>query len=500
MELVGQVIVGLFNFQTLLMIVFGTFLGVFVGAVPGLNGAVGVALLVPFTFGLSAENGLLLLGGIYMGSQYGGAITAILLNTPGDVVATCTAMEGYPLAKQGRAKEALYVAIISCVFGGFVGVLTMIGFTPLLAGFALKFGPGEMFLVAIAGLSMSAMLTSKNVLKGFFGVFLGLLFSCVGVDSMSGTDRLTFGLSQLKNGISLIPVIIGLFAISEMIINLGNQNESIAKVDSVPITLREALGSVGKRFSLLLKSSFLGTFIGVLPATGGAVATFVAYAEAKRTSKRPETFGRGNIDGIIAPESANNGAVGGSLVPLLALGVPGSTTAAIMYSALTIHGLIPGPRLFENNAYMAYTFTFGMLLTVVVMGIIGILGIPFFSKIVKVKFSYIVPIVLSFCFLGAYSINNSAFDIVLAVLFGVLGVAFKKNTIPPATVVMGLILGPIVEKNFRRALTISLSKGTSILGYIFSSPLSFVILVVVIFLLLSFVRMNKTSEKLMDGK
>ena len=499
MELVGQVIIGLFNPQTLLMIVLGTFLGVFVGAVPGLNGAVGVALLVPFTFGLSAENGLLLLGGIYMGSQYGGAITAILLNTPGDVVATCTAMEGYPLAKQGRAREALYVAIISCVFGGLFGVLTMIGFTPLLAGFALKFGPGEMFLVAIAGLSMSAMLTSKNVLKGFFGVFLGLLLSCVGVDSMSGTDRLTFGFSQLKNGIPLIPIIIGLFAISEMIINLGNKNESVAEVESVPITFKEALGIVGKRFFLLLKSSFLGTFIGVLPATGGAVATFVSYAEAKRTSKSPQTFGKGNIEGIIAPESANNGAVGGSLVPLLALGVPGSTTAAIMYSALTIHGLIPGPRLFENNANMAYTFTFGMLLTVFVMGFIGIAGIPFFSKIVKVKFSYIVPVVLAFCFLGAYSINNSAFDIVLAVFFGILGVVFKNNTIPPATVVMGLILGPIVEKNFRRALSISHSKGINIIEYIFSSPLSFVILLVVIFLLLSFLRMNKSSEKLMEG-
>lgn len=494
MDLIVQVVSGIFNPLTLFMVVWGTFLGVFVGAVPGLNGAVGVALLVPFTFGLSPENGLLLLGGIYMGSHYGGAITAILLNTPGDVVAACTAMEGFPLAKQGRAKEALYIAICSCVFGGLVGVLTLIFFTPLLASFALKFGPGEMFLVSLAGLTMSGMLTSKNIVKGLFGVAFGIILSTVGVDVMSGTDRLTFGITALKSGIPLIPVILGLFAISEMIINVGEKIESIAEVPFQNIRLREILRIMIKKAGLLVKSSLIGTFIGVLPATGGAVATFVAYAEAKRTSKAPELFGKGNIEGIIAPEAANNAAVGGSLVPLLALGVPGSTTAAIMYGALTMHGLIPGPRLFANYPQVAYTFIFGMLLTVVVMGFVGVGGIPLFARIVKLKLMYVVPTVLAFCIFGAYSIRNDVADIVLAVVFGCVGVVLKRISIPPATIVMGLILGPIMERNFRRALIITEAKDLHFLSYLFSSVLSYLILGVVLVLLYSFFKLNRRAK------
>jgi putative tricarboxylic transport membrane protein len=493
-ELMGQVLGGLFDVQTLVIIAGGTLLGVLVGAIPGLNGAVGVALLVPFTFSMSPENGLLLLGGIYMGSHYGGAITAILLNTPGDVVAACTAMEGYPMARQGKAKEALYTAIISCVCGGFVGVVTLMFFTPILAGFALRFGPAEMFLVALAGLAMSAMLTSKNMLKGFFGVLFGLVLSCVGVDPISGNYRLIFGFDVLKNGIPMIPVILGLFAVSEMMLNLGESIESIANIPSEPITLRQVISKVARKWVLLAKSCAIGTFIGVLPATGGAVATFVAYAEAKRTSKHPELFGHGNIEGIIAPESANNAAVGGSLVPLLALGVPGSATAAIMYSALTMHGLIPGPRLFQSTPIITYTFIVGMLLTVVAMGFIGVAGVPMFSKIVKIKLVYVVPTVLSFCLFGAYSIRNDVFDILLAVVFGILGLVFKRVQIPAATVVMGLILGPIVEQNFRRALIISNAQGINMATYLFSSPLSYAILGVVALLLVSFLRLNRRGQ------
>lgn len=496
MDFFIQCVGNIFDPFTLVLIIFGTFLGIFVGAVPGLNGAIGVALLVPFTFTLSPENGLLMLGGIYMGAHYGGAITAILLNAPGDVVAVCTAMEGNPLAKQGRAKEALYIAIISCVIGGIIGVLTLIFFTPVLAQFALKFGPSQMFLIAIAGLVITAFLTAKNVLKGLFGVMFGIMLSTVGFDMMSGTDRLTFGITNLKAGIPLIPVILGLFAVAEMVSNIGKSSENISQVPFQNIAFITVIKKLTKKWFLLIKSAVLGTFIGVVPGTGGAVATFISYAEAKRTTKEPELFGKGNVDGIIAAESANNGAVGGSLVPLLALGVPGSATAAIMYGAITIHGLIPGPRLFVNHAEIAYTFIYGMVLTVVVMGIIGVTGIPLFSRIIKVKLQVIVPTVLAFCIFGAYSIRNEVFDILLMIVFGILGIIFRKVNIPSAPIVLGLILGSIAEQNFRRALTIANAKDTNILLYLFSDYLSLSILAAVILLLFSFYKLNKSTKKI----
>ena len=496
MEMFSLVLSNIFDPFTLLLPAFGTLLGVFVGAIPGLNGAIGVALLVPFTFGLSPEDGLLMLGGIYMGSHYGGAITAILLNAPGDVVAVCTAMEGNPMAKQGRAKEALYYAILACVVGGLIGVLVLIFFTPMLAKFALKFGPGQMFLIAVAGLVISAILTAKNAIKGLFGVVFGIVLSIVGFDTISGANRLTFGILQLKSGIPLIPVILGLFAITEMVTNVGKASDSISQGPSQNIRIFAVIKAMFKKLGLLLKSSALGTFIGVVPGTGGAVATFISYAEAKRTSKNPERFGNGNPEGIIAAESANNGAVGGSLVPLLALGVPGSATSAIMYGALTIHGLIPGPRLFADHADVALTFIWGMLLTVFIMGAIGILGIPLFSKIVKVKLKFIVPTVLAFCMFGAYSIRNDVFDILLAIIFGIVGLVFRKVNIPPATVVLGLILGPIAEQNFRRALIIANAKDLNIAAYMMNDYLSYLILGVVVLLLISFMKINRSAEAL----
>ena len=495
MGVLNQVALALLDPFTLLLIVAGTGLGVFFGAVPGLSGAIGVALLVPVTFTLSPQNGLLMLGGIYMGSHYGGAISAILLNAPGDVVAACTAIEGYPMSKQGRAKEALYTAILSCVVGGFVGVLVLILFTPLLARFALQFGPAEMFLVAVAGLVVTGTLAARNVTKGLFGVIFGIALSTVGVDPMSGADRLVFGFTPLKAGISLIPVILGLFAIAEILTNSGGQTGQIAETSAKPTSIATVMRYMLKKWLLLSKSTLLGTFIGVVPGTGGAVATFISYAEAKRTSKDSGSFGQGNPEGIIAAESANNGAVGGSLVPLLALGIPGSATSAIMYGAITIHGLIAGPRLFSDHPVVAYSFMYGMLLTVIIMGIIGIAGIPLFSLIVKVKLKYLSPIVLAVCMFGAFSVNNRLFDVLVAIVFGGVGILFRKTNIPPATVVLGLILGPIVERNFRRVLTIAGARSISPLRYVLSSPLSLGILVVVVLLLVSFFRLNRLSRQ-----
>lgn len=484
----------IFQPLTLLLIFIGTAFGIFFGAMPGLNGPIGVALLLPFTFSLDPATGLLMLGGIYMGASYGGSISAILLNTPGTAEAACTAIEGYPLAKQGRGKEALYVSIISCVIGGLTGVIIMIIFTPYLANFALKFGSPEMFLIAIAGLAVVGSLTGKNIAKGLFAASLGILISMVGPDIMSGVDRFTFGIHSLRNGIPLIPVIIGLFAITEMIIQAGRKTGRITDAPYKEASLVSVWKKIIKRPFLVLKSSVLGTMIGILPGAGGAIASFIAYGEAKRTSKRKDLYGYGNTEGIVAAESANNAAVGGSMVPLLALGVPGSATAAIIYGALTIHGLIPGPRLFVNNPEIVYTFILGMVLTVLVMGLIGILGVPMFSKILQVKLVYIIPVVLVFSIFGAYSFRNSLLDVLLAIIFGIIGVVFRKFNVPTAPIVLGIILGPLAEMNLRQSLTIATAKGLNIFEYIFYRPLSIIIFILLLIIVFASLKSIKQSS------
>lgn len=480
MDFIFEIIVSMFNPLTLILILFGVCVGIFVGAMPGLNGPIGVALLLPLTYGLSPENGLLMLGGIYMGTGFGGSVSAILLNCPGAGVAACTALEGYPLALKGRGKEALYYSVLSSSIGGLVGLLAMIFFTPLLVEVALKFGSAEMFLVAVAGLAVVGSILGKSPSRGFFAVALGLLISMVGIDSMAvGKYRLTFGLDSLVPGIPLIPASVGFFAITEMLTLSRNQSQNIVDVPFQEFTVFQALKNIFRKWFVLAKSCLIGTIVGILPGTGGAIASFVSYGEAKRSAKDHKSFGNGNIEGIIAPESSNNAAIGGSFVPMLALGIPGSATSAIMFGALMIHGLQPGPKLFVENAHMAYTFMLGMLLTVICMAIAGILGIPLFSKILKIKTTYIVPTVLVFAMIGAYSARNNVFDVLLAIIFGFVGVFFKKARIPIAPIILGIILGKITEENFRRCLVAAAAEGVNVVNYIFLRPLSIILTVFV---------------------
>ena len=495
MEFYFDALLNVFYPLNLVLIVLGTVAGVIFGALPGLSGPIGVALWLPFTFYLDPKAGLLMLGGRYMGSCDGGSISGILLNTPGSGEAACTTLEGFPMAQKGKAKEALFYSIISSSIGGFVGVVILIFFTPLLARIALKFGPGEMFFIALAGLTVVGSLTGGSLYKGIFSAAFGILVSTVGADIMTGTTRLTFGLWNLEGGIPLIPALIGLFAISEMMVQIGKNISSNINVPFEDMTASEVFKRLIRKPGLLIRSSLLGTFIGILPGTGGAVASFVGYAEAKRISTRPELFGHGNEEGIIAAESANNAAVGGSLVPLLALGVPGSATAAIMYGALIVHGLLPGPRLFVENPDVVFTFMFGMLVTVIVMGIVGIYGVPLFSKVIKIRLPFIIPAVLILCLFGAYSLRNSQFDILLAIIFGFIGYLFRKVDIPPAPAVLGIILGPLAEENFRHLLVIAKAQSVNPLLYSFMRPVSVVIFILIIFLVFANFRGNFTSKK-----
>jgi len=480
--------------ETALFAVFGVLLGIVFGAIPGLNGLIGVSMLLPITFTLPPAEGLLLLGGIYMGGMYGGSITAILINVPGSVEATCTAWDGYPLAEMGRAREALYYSIYASTFGGLVSAIAMIFFTPSLAKMALKFGPPEMFLLGLCGLTVVGVLASQNIWKSMFALSIGILLKTVGIDIMTTTYRFTFGIRELKSGFNITALVIGLFCFAEMFRNIGQKKSATFVYKDIFIKRITALKLFFKKWFILIKSTLLGFLIGILPGIGGGTAIFVAYGEAKRSSSNPELFGKGNVEGIIAAESANNAVVGGSLIPLLALGIPGSSTAAIIGAALTSHGLIMGPNLFAKSQDVAYIFMYGMLVAVLAMAIVGIYGISLFPNILKIKMFYIIPAVLVFSLFGAYSVNFNTFDIFYSAIAGIMAVLFVHMEIPLSPIIIGFVLENLIEDNFRRSIVIANAQNKTLFGYIAGRPLCLIILAVLIIFSIIFLGTKKKKR------
>jgi putative tricarboxylic transport membrane protein len=501
LDLMLSVLASLFSVNNLLICALGTLFGAIFGAIPGLNSGIGVAILLPLTYTMPPTVGLLFLGGIYMGSSYGGSISAILINCPGTAESSCTGIDGNAMARKGRAKEALYYSVLASTIGGVVGVLALIFFTPTLAMVSVKFGPSEMFLVTACGLTIVGSLTGgKSIVKGIFATLFGLFLAMIGMDEASGTMRFTFGLQALVGGIDLIPAVIGFFALAEMVkqaAELRSANGSENKIlfeNTNAFTIFKKM--IAGHWVNLTKSSLLGTIIGIIPGTGGAISSFLAYGEARRSAKNITGFGQGDPDGIIAPESANNAAVGGSLIPLLALGIPGSSTSAIMFGALTIHGLIPGQGLFTEHGVITYTFLYGMLFNVFFMLLIGVFGIPIFSKIIKIKMGYIIPAVIICSLIGAYSVRNSMLDVYIAIALAIVGVLFQKLGIAASPVILGLILGDLIESNFMRCLIIANAKKMNIIQYILSSPLSIVILLLTVFLIYTNVKAMRKEQKI----
>ena len=501
----GSILQSIFTPGALIMVLLGTAFGIVIGAIPGLGASIGVTVLLPFTYSMQPLPALLLLAGVFMGCGFGGSISGILLNIPGTSEAICTTVEGYPMLRKGRGKEALYYAAISSTIGGTIGVIVLILFAPALAHVALKFGPPEMMLVAMIGLTIIASLSADNFLKGIFGACFGMLVSMVGVDIVSGTARMTFGITSFTMGFKQVALALGLIAGRELIVQTRKALRDSAAVrlqgtdtGSKDIYLESispwtALKNILKKPFTLLYSAGIGTFIGILPGAGAAIAAFVAYGEAKRRSKEP--FGTGNPEGIVAAESANNAAVGGTFVPMLALGIPGSATCALIFSALTIHGIIPGPNLFTQYGDMTYGFMYGLLISVVVMGLIAIGCTPFLARIVKLKMSYIIPPVICCVVLGAFSIRNSMFDVYTAMAFTVIGYLFYKVKIAPAPVFLGYILGPIIEKNLLTSMTIAGAAQQNVLVYMLHRPLCIGITVVGIIMLYANIRTLRNERK-----
>ncbi|PYZ96675.1 C4-dicarboxylate ABC transporter permease [Alteribacter lacisalsi] len=435
----------------LLALFAGVFIGFLGGAAPGISGTMLVVILLPITYSLDATSAFLMLTAIYAASVFSGSISAILFRTPGTPEAVATVFDGYPMAKKGNPGKALGVAIYSSAIGGILGTLILIFLTPVLAGFALQFSSPEYFALALLGLTVVASLSGKNLLKGFIGVGFGLFIATIGIDAISGTQRFTFDNSYLMSGIGLVPVLIGLFAISEVLRKSQEDHSvknSMKKVKQKMLDtklFRSLSGTIGR-------SSLLGTCIGILPGVGATTASMLSYSEAVRWSKKKEEFGKGNPEGIAAPESANNSAAMGALVPLLSLGIPGSATTAIILGAFILHGMQPGPMLVTTQPTLVYSIFIGLLIVNVLIIIFAKPFIAMFSQTLKVPYTVMGPIILLLCIIGSYAVRNSMMDVWIMLLFGLIGFFLEKNKFPLAPIVLGVVLGPLAEQEFRRSL------------------------------------------------
>jgi putative tricarboxylic transport membrane protein len=427
---------------------------------------------------MEPAQGLIMLAAVYMSAEYGGSISAILINTPGTSGAACTTLDGTPLTRQGKAQEALYTSLLSGTVGGLIGALVLLFFTPVLARGSLLLGPAEIFWIAVSGLALVATLAGRHVVKGLVGVLIGIALTLIGQDAISGDMRFMFDDWRLVGGIPLVPALLGLFAVASILGLLERVSDPVAPLTLRKGALRFVLEKLAGMKGLLLYSGILGTLVGIIPGAGASISAFVAYGEAKRISKHPEEFGHGSYEGVVAPETANNAVVGGAMVPLLALGIPGSGSAAIMFGALTVHGILPGPRLFTERGDIVYTFMVGLLFTVVAMLLIGLLSIRWSSLIVRTPRRAMVPAVLVLSMVGTYGLANSLFDVYVLLVTGVVAYLLAKLDVPVVTIALGLVLGGLMEESFQQAALVGQVDAGSTLAYFASRPLALLLMCV----------------------
>ena len=462
----------------LLLIVFGTLLGIIFGSMPGLTATMGLALLVPFTFGMEPAAGLIMLAGIYVGAMYADAIPAILINTPGTPAAIATTFDGFPLAQKGKAQQALVTAAFASFIGSIVANLVLATLAEPLAEMSLKFGPPEYFWLGIFGLTIISVLSSGSLLKGYLTGFLGLILSAVGMASLSGDVRLTFGFPELQSGISLAGALIGFFCLPEIlstIIGKGQDTYTGEKIrPSIKILFATILDLLSMPF-LLLRSALIGLVVGIAPGAGGNISSMVSYSEARRWDKNPEAFGKGTIRGVAASEAANSAMAPGSLIPLLTLGIPGSPPAAIILGALMLHGMQPGVELFSTYGGITYTFMMGLLVAAFAVLIFGSLGSFLFSRLITIPAKSLAPVILLMTVLGSYAIRNNLLDVWVMLLFGGIGFFLNKLSYHPAPLVLGFILGPYIEEGLVQSTMIGGAKD-GVVAYMISSPISIVLI------------------------
>ena len=451
MEYILSGFVTVFSPFGLLMITIGVVVGMFAGAMPGLGPSIGIALLIPFTYSMEAHYALLLLVSLYMAAEYGGSISAILLSTPGTAAAAATVVDGYPMKMQGRALEALGVSLTASSVGGLFGAVALILFAQPLAKAALLISPAGYFAIGLFGLTTVASLSGGSMLKGLLGAGLGLAVATVGIDPIAGTPRFTLGYFELFEGVPVLSALIGLFALSEAFV-MTEQPGGLGSVKAKFGVLFIGLEQFKRLFSTMIMGSVVGTVLGILPGVGGNIACWVAYARAKKRSSHPETFGQGEPKGVAAPEAANNATVGGAIIPMLSLGVPGSPTTAVLMGALVLHGLRPGPQLFMDAPIVVYSLFVGLAVSVVVMYMIGAVTLPLWARMMALPQSVLSVLIIVLGLVGAFTLRSLMFDVYLALGFGLLGYVLKKFGFSMAPILLALVLGYLIESSFRTAL------------------------------------------------
>lgn len=463
--------------ETLLLMVLGVIVGIIFGSVPGLTAVTGIALFLPVTYGLGPIKGMALLMAIYIGAVSGGLIAAILINIPGTPASVATCFDGTPMAKKGEAYKALGVGTVFSFLGTVFGILVLVFISPIIASFALKFGPAEYFSVSIFALTLIASLAGKSLVKGLISAAMGFVFITVGAAPIDSVDRYTFGFSGMRSGFDILTVLVGLYAISEILSTAANKRALSSGSGQVMQFQGKGFGFSMKEFLSqkwnFLISAVIGTGIGVLPGIGGATSNLLAYTVVKNKSKYPEKFGTGIIDGIVASETANNATIGGAMVPLLTLGIPGDAATAMLLGGLIVHGVQPGPLLFTSHPDVVYGVFAAMIVATVLMILVQMFGLRLFAKVLKVPKYYLMPIIIVLCIVGAFGLNSRMFDCWSIIFFGIVGYAMSKMDIPLAPMIMGFVLGETVETNLRRALMYS----NGSVSTFFTSPISCVFLI-----------------------
>lgn len=455
--------------------VVGITLGTLAGALPGVGSVTAIAILLPITYGMHPISALLLLMGIYQGAMYGGRISSILINVPGDSSAVVTTFDGYPLTKQGRSGYALTLSAFASFIGGLVGFIGLVFLTGPITKIALSFGAPEYFSLMVFALIATSGLAEKKPFKSVVATLLGLLIAAIGVDPISGSQRFTFGILDLWKGVEFVVIAVGVFGMSEVFFRMEEKVDLDKVKRKIPFSdLFPKIGELMKDTWSIIRGSFVGFIIGVLPGAGATISSFLVYSMEKKISKKPEEFGKGASAGLSAPEAANNATVGGALIPLFTLGIPGSGTTAILLGALMMLGLQPGPLMFEKSGDIIWAAIAGLLLANLLLLLLNIIFVPAFASLIQKSDAYLGPIIASLCIIGVFLLNNSMFDVGLMVFFGVFGYFLRKFGFPLAPLVLAVILGPILEENLRQSLMISDNQ----INIFFTKPISLVLLLV----------------------
>ncbi len=464
----------------LLFCFIGVTMGTIIGVLPGIGPVAGTAMLIPFTFGMNATSAMIMLAGIYYGTMYGGSTTSILVNLPGESASVMTCLDGYQMARKGRAGAALGISAIGSFIAGTLSVLGLMLLAPPLANFALKFGPPEYFSLMVLGMTLVVALVGEDLIKGLVAAALGIFLGTIGVDPISGIERFSYGVLTLMDGVSFVSVSVGLFAVAEVLEMSENPSKTLSYIEKIS-NLLPNLQDWKDSTLPMLRGSVIGFFVGVMPGAGATIASMLTYATEKKLSRHPEKFGTGIIEGVAAPESANNAATGGAMVPLLTMGIPGSGTTAVMMGALLIHGLRPGPLLFEKHPEFVWAVIASMYIGNFMLLILNLPLVGIWARMLKIPHKLLIPLILAFSVVGVYTVNNNLGEVWIMFVFGIIGYFMKKFGFPPAPVVLALVLTPLMENALQQSLQMS-HRDFSIF---FTRPISLILLIVAMISLFS---------------